>query len=352
MIMLAERGHESVVVCREHFAKHELSGARSRLNLSNALTVDHGVKVYSLPGDINFEQSLDHVIGLWDPDCVLIGEDPTYLSLAVTLEKSVKRVVLLAQSQATLPFGPEAFYPDRVRAELLKPPVEIAVLSNYVREYIEQWGQLDSMLLPPMLKEQLGAPLLWHHENPFIMFVNAAGIKGLPVFVQLAQRFPSAEFAAVRGWATTSGDIDELHQHANITILEPKENIDEILSRAKLLLAPSLWGEALGYIALEAMARGIPVLASNVGGLPEAKLGVDYLLPVNPVRGYSKTLDERLLPEPIIPEQNLEPWCDALRLLLKDRAHYNQLSMESRSVAMKYLEELDENLWMDYLESC
>ena len=144
--------------------------------------------------------------------------------------------------------------------------------------------------------------------------------------------------------------MGELSRHDNVTVLQPKEDVDEIFSHAKVLLVPSLWGEAFGMVAFEGMVRGIPVLASDVGGLPEAKLNVDYLLPVNPVSGYRKTLDERLLPEPIIPEQNLEPWSEALRRLLHDREHYDQLSMESRSVALKYLEGLDESHWVDFFE--
>ena len=349
--MLAGRGHETVVVCRDRFAQEGSSTGHSHLNLSSTLTVDQGVKVYALPNEVNFEKSRYHAIGLWKPDCVLLGEDPTNLSLAVAIDKSVKRIVVLAQSQATLPFGPEAFYPDSMRADLLKPPIEIVVLSNYVSEYIQRWGQLDTVRLPHFLREQRNAPHLGHYDNPFIMFVNASKIKGLPIFVQLAQNFPSARFAAVQGWATTSSDVSELSRHHNVTVLQPKEDVDEIFSQAKLLLVPSLWGEAFGYVAWEAMVRGIPVLASDVGGLPEAKLNVDYLLPVNPVSGYSKTLDERLLPEPIIPEQNVEPWCEALRRLINDREHYDQLSEESRSVAMKYLERLDESHWVDYLEA-
>ena len=42
---------------------------------------------------------------------------------------------------------------------------------------------------------------------------------------------------------------------------------------------PSLW-QAFGRIVVEAM-HGIPVIASDAGGLAEAKLGVDYLPLVN-----------------------------------------------------------------------
>jgi glycosyltransferase involved in cell wall biosynthesis len=348
--MLAGRGHETVVVCRDQFAKKGSSIDHSPLKLSSTLTVDQGVKVYALPHEVNFEKSLYYVIGQWEPDCVLIGEDPTYLSLVVAIDKSIKRIVVLALSQATLPFGPEAFYPDPIRADLFKPPVEIVAMSNYVSEYIQRWGQLFPMRLPKFLQKHRHAPYLGHHDNPFIMLVNASKIKGLPIFVQLAQHFPTSRFAAVRGWATTSHDVRELSRHDNVTVLEPNEDVNEVYSQTKVLLVPSLWGEAFGLVAFEAMARGIPVLASDVGGLPEAKLGVDYLLPVNRVNGYSNTLDERLLPEPAIPEQDVKPWSEALYGLINDREQYDQLSRESRDAAMKYLDGLDESSWMEFLE--
>ena len=141
-----------------------------------------------------------------------------------------------------------------------------------------------------------------------------------------------------------------MSQHENVRILEPKENVDEIYAQSRVLLVPSLWGEAFGYVALEAMARGIPVISSDVGGLPEAKLGVDYLLPVTPISEYHEKFDERLLPEPIIPEQNLEPWHAALQTLLNDSRRYHALADESRSVAMKYVQGLDESVWLKFIE--
>lgn len=349
--MLAGRGHETVVVSRKSFDKEGEPPGRSRGNLSSTLTVDQGVKVYAIPQEVNFEKALYYVIRRWKPDCVLIGEDPTYLSLAVVLDTAVKRIVVLVLSQATLPFGPEAFYPDPNLAKLFGSPVEMVTMSRYVSEYIQRWGRLATVRLPKILHQHLHAPSLGHFDNPFIMFMNASKIKGLPIVVQLAQQFPASRFAAVRGWATTAHDISELSRHENISVLEPKEDVDAIYSQAKILLVPSLWGEAFGMVAFEAMVRGIPVLASDIGGLREAKMDVDYLLPVNPISGYGKTLDERLLPEPMIPVQNMEPWCKALERLLQDREHYDQLSGESRSVTLKYLESFDETPWVDFLES-
>ena len=350
MRLLAKQGHETVVVCRDRFAQGGSSPQRSHSTLSNTLTVDQGVKVYSLPHEVPFEKSLDYVIRRWSPDCLLVGEDPTFLSLAVGIDQTIMRIIVLTLSQATLPFGPEAFHPNPLCTKLLQPPVEILVLTNYVKDYIKKWGGLDAVCLPPLLGEQRNASQLGSFDNPFVMMVNPSKIKGLSIFFGLAQRFPRHQFAAVRGWATTQGDVTQLRQLGNVRILQPEENVDEIYSKAKVLLVPSLWGEALGKVTIEAMGRGIPVLASNVGGLPEAKLHVDYLLPVQPISEYVQSLDEHLLPDPIVPEQDLEPWHQALNRLLHDREHYDALSQESRRVTLEWLENLDENQWVQYIE--
>ena len=49
----------------------------------------------------------------------------------------------------------------------------------------------------------------------------------------------------------------------------PQDELIEQYDRADILLVPSLWQEPFGLVVLEAMARGLPVIASKIGGLVE-----------------------------------------------------------------------------------
>jgi glycosyltransferase involved in cell wall biosynthesis len=53
------------------------------------------------------------------------------------------------------------------------------------------------------------------------------------------------------------------------------------MQAADCLVCPSLWAEAAGLVILEAMACGLPVVASRIGGIPEFVIdGVTgYLIP-------------------------------------------------------------------------
>jgi hypothetical protein len=75
-----------------------------------------------------------------------------------------------------------------------------------------------------------------------------------------------------------------------------------------------------------------------VGGLPEAKQGVDYLLPVQPISHYQREIDDRLHPIAVVPPQDVGPWVTALRRLTEDRVHYDHLALASRVAALRYID--------------
>lgn len=93
--------------------------------------------------------------------------------------------------------------------------------------------------------------------------------------------------------ATPDGDADvDPTRDADVLFVGPldRERLAETLRRASALLIPS-HSETFGLVALEAAASGIPVIASRVGGLPEAVGDNGILLDDRSAESWAAALD-------------------------------------------------------------
>ncbi len=212
----------------------------------------------------------------------------------------------------------------------------IVGVSEYVAGYVRQWGGLEAIHVPISLLEHQEVRLLGRFDSPYVVLVNPCAVKGISIFLKLAERAPHLEFAAVPTWGTSAQDLAELRRRPNITVIEPVENLDDLFRQARVVLVPSLWAEARSRVVVEAMLRGVPVMASDAGGLKEAKLGVPYLLPENPITQYQSALDENMVPIATVPEQDIGPWLTALERLTQDRSRWQEISSQSRAAALDY----------------
>ncbi len=81
----------------------------------------------------------------------------------------------------------------------------------------------------------------------------------------------------------------ELGVSDDVLFLGKHASVDELLSCADLFLLPSEQ-ESFGLAALEAMASGAPIIASNAGGIPEVVVDGEagFLFPVGDVNGMAE----------------------------------------------------------------
>ena len=250
------------------------------------------------------------------------------------------RVVYLVRATLPLPFGPDCAFPNEAQTARLRQADAVVGVSQYAADYVRRHAGIDAVHVPISLMPREPWPDLGRFDNEFVTMVNPCAVKGISIFLALADAFPEVRFAAVPTWGADAADRAALAARPNITVLDPVDHIDALLARTRVLLVPSLWAEARSRIVVEAMLRGIPVMAANTGGLPEAKMGVPYLLPVNPIARYQPRLNERMVPIAEVPTQNIAPWIEALRRLLTDSAHYDEIARQSREAARHYAENL------------
>jgi L-malate glycosyltransferase len=99
----------------------------------------------------------------------------------------------------------------------------------------------------------------------------------------------------------------------DVRFLGKQDPVEEILSIADVFLIPS-GSETFGLAALEAMAAGVPVVASDIGGLPELILEGEtgFLCPLGDVEAFT----------------------DRTRLLLTDESLHDRMSRASRARAV------------------
>lgn len=113
--------------------------------------------------------------------------------------------------------------------------------------------------------------------------------------------------------------------------------MEEAWRDIKVLLVPSIWFEAWGIVVVEAHLRGIPVISSDAGALPEAMLGLDHIVPVNAVDGKRDGNGKY-----VTGKQDIRPWVKALSTLISDQYEYERLSMRVRHTTEQWLADMDE----------
>lgn len=300
----------------------------------------NGVTVLALAGSL-FRTKAPALLKTLSPDWVVVSsEDLFFTSLQSVIEAKTSRVCYLTWTTLFLPFGPDSFRQNIRGASLIRRAHTVLACSRYLQDYLKKWGDISASLLKAPVYGSGPFVRYGRFSSQTVLMVNPCALKGISIFLALADEFPDVSFRAVPTWATTEQDLELLHSRPNIELLQPVDEIGDLLKNTGILLAPSLCAEGFGMIAVDAMLRGIPVIASDYGGLKEAKLGVDYSIPVNPIIEYTDKFDSRMLPIPVVPSQNLQPWKAALQRLLADQSHYEHLATRSFDAAAKYFSSL------------
>jgi len=223
------------------------------------------------------------VTTLHGTDITIVGQDPSFKPITkFSIEKSdgLTAVSRYLQTETLTTFGCTA--------------CRIEVIPNFVDPDVYDRSRHTSIL-----DEQVDSNtrVLMHISN----FRPVKRVKDIVrVFARVAAEIPAVLIMVGDGPDRIDAEAEarELGLHEKVFFLGKIDAVAPLLAGADLFLLPSA-GESFGLSALEALACGVPVIGTNVGGLPEVVRNGEtgYLCPVGDVDAMSRAALEILRDE-------------------------------------------------------
>ncbi len=199
--------------------------------------------------------------------------------------------------------------------------------SKKLKEYIESFGFSNVVYLPHFIDLEFWKPTKKKREEGLILYVGAItpnkGVEYLIKAMSEIQKEVKEAKLRVIGEGSERKKLEKKAKELRIRVeftgkLKPEQVRDEY-GKAQVLVMPSIWMEQFGMVGIEAMATGLPVVGSNIGGIP------DWL--IDGETGFLvKPKDSRDIAEKTIK-------------ILKDKELWGELSKNATRKAQRYNEE-------------
>lgn len=179
------------------------------------------------------------------------------------------------------------------------------------------------------------APVVARERDPrFITFINPLPEKGVALFLKLVQKARQTaadmRFLVVESRGVIADALHKLNLPQDVleyvTVLPRQEAMVDVYVQTKILLVPSFWFETAGRVLIEANANGIPVIASNRGGIAETLGEAGRILPIPD----QCTNNHWHMPS----DAEIALWWDELSKLWRASAYYEMQARKALAVAL------------------
>jgi glycosyltransferase involved in cell wall biosynthesis len=204
--------------------------------------------------------------------------------------------------------------------------------AHTARHYLRTLGLRTDIVFSIVDRERVKCPV---RQPRYVTFVSPLPEKGA-LFVarlvsEIGRQRPDIDVMIVQGRgdaACLEASGLEVLRLPNVRWVPRVEDPRTYLAVTRLLIFPSVWEEPLGRTAIEAMINGIPVIASDRGGLSEA-VGIG---------GVVLPLPERLTPEnpALATVAEVQPWLDEITRIWDDEDEYRMLSRRAMASSGRF----------------
>ena len=223
---------------------------------------------------------------------IIHAHDPHAFAVAATAARSTRRPLVVTR-RVTFPLRRPAAWQRADRVVAISEAVRAQLITDGIdpsRIVVVRSG-VDLQAVGHALRGGFGERAGVPEDSPFVVCIAAlTSEKGLDTLVaaasRVAERTPKIHWAiagtgplagALSRLAVRSGVADSVHLLGHI------DDPTALLAEADCVVMPST-SEAFGSSLLDAMALGIPIVASDVGGIPEVVGGAGVIVPPgNPV---------------------------------------------------------------------
>jgi len=342
---LMNRGLECAVITVAYGALSPRWSHSKKDDVQRICTILAGIPVieYLLPqtaeqGIDPYRATIKRALAEFVPDLIIINTPPSRL-----LEEEIVLAEEIAKwGSPVFCFIPDDHFPKFKHYDALRYHHYQKCISNFRAMCPSQFianrvsGNLCEKveLMPNLFTVEDIVSTNW--AGKYVTLINPHPIKGIRVFEAIAQQMPDVPFLAVQGWPYPPKYETKLR---NVEVVPFRRDMRSIWKQTKVLLVPSLCNEGYGRVVVEAMLNGIPVIAHNIGGLPEASAGAAILIDPPPIGGSD------VIPEIESTELDrlVEAHLKALRSLLTNEAIYKDFSSQARKTAMLIHEKAEES---------
>jgi glycosyltransferase involved in cell wall biosynthesis len=153
----------------------------------------------------------------------------------------------------------------KAKEELLRSGADFTKLTVFT-----YW--VDQSIFKPMNKTACKKALGTSDKFTVLFVGRLFEIKGVKLLLKVTSSCPAITFIFVGSGPLDKEIQSESLRRDNVIFIGGMENrkMASLYNAADVVIVPSLYEEGFGRVILEALSCGIPVIASNRGGIPEA----------------------------------------------------------------------------------